>query len=316
MIPYRFRISYPACGAVITAAILACVSPQRSVAQVDRGAISADEPQDRKTSPTPDSEPAADWFSKKTRWHSFDRFHFRRAGRDAYLVVPAKALPGRPWIWRARFPGFHNEMDIELIRAGYHLAYFDVANQFGSPSIIKKADQFYRFMVEQRHLNVQPVLEGVSRGGLFVYNWAAANPQFVSCIYCDTPVLDFRSWPGGKGSGMGSEAAWASCLSAYGLTADQAEAFDQQPIDHARVIAQARIPILHIVSENDRVVPPTENTYLFRKELEKFGHTMTVISVREGTKKSNGHHFEHPEPTRVVEFIRRHAEQSAKIVAE
>src|SRR5210317_2106264 len=32
------------------------------------------------------------WYSKKTRWHGFDRFHFQVAGRDAYLVVPSTPL--------------------------------------------------------------------------------------------------------------------------------------------------------------------------------------------------------------------------------
>jgi sialidase-1 len=250
-------------------------------------------------------------YTKQTKWHGFDQFHFQCAGRDAYLVVPPQTLPARPWIWRARFPDFHAEMDIELVRAGYHLAYFDVANQFGCPSIIDKANEFYRLVVEQHDLNPKPVLEGVSRGGLFVYNWAAANPNRVACIYCDTPVLDFRSWPGGKGTGRGSAAAWRECLAAYGLTAEQAATFNQRPLDHANIIAKARIPILHIVSENDRVVPPAENTYLLRDELRKFGHDMEIISVPGGTEKSYGHHFDHPEPARVVDFIRRYGEKTA-----
>ena len=254
--------------------------------------------------------------TNKTLWHGFDQFHFQCAGRNAYLIVPAQSLPGRPWIWRARFPNYHAEMDLQLVRAGYHLAYFDVANQFGCPSIIEKANKFYRLVVQRHDLNPRPVLEGVSRGGLFVYNWAAANPDQVACIYCDTPVCDFRSWPAGTGTGIGSAAAWKECLAAYGLTAEQAETFDQQPLDHANIIASARIPILHIVSENDRVVPPVENTYLLRDQLHRFGHEMEVISVQQGTEKSSGHHFDHPDPARVVEFIRRHAEKTAKFDAE
>lgn len=50
-----------------------------------------------------------------------------------------------------------------------------------------------------------------------------------------------------------------------------------------------------------------ENTYLLKKRLEQHGHTLDVISVAEGTVKSNGHHFDHPEPQRVVDFITRHA---------
>ena len=250
----------------------------------------------------------AAWYTKKTQWHGFDQYHFQVADRNAYLVVPKEARKGMPWIWRARFPGFHAEMDIELAGKGYHIGYVDVAGLFGGPRAIEIGDQFYTQMTTTRGLNPKVVLEGVSRGGLLVYNWASKNADRVACIYCDTPVCDFRSWPQGAGKGIGSKAAWKQCLNAYGLTEQQAEQFKGLPIDHAQVIAEAKIPLLHIVSENDRVVPPEENTYLLRENLRKFGHDMEIISVAEGTEKSNGHHFTHPQPQRVVDFILAHTQ--------
>ncbi len=248
-------------------------------------------------------EVAANWYSKKTAWHGFDQFHFQIAGSSAYLVTPAKALAGNPWIWRARFPGYHAEMDIELVGKGFHLAYFDVGGQFGCPDVVQRAEKFYQFLVNERGLNPKASMEGVSRGGLFVYNWTARYPERVASIYCDTPVCDFRSWPGGKGSGIGSIAAWKQCLAAYQLNEKEALEYDQMPIDHAEIIAREKIPLLHIVSENDRVVPAKENTYRLREQLRKFDHELQLISVAEGTTKSNGHHFDHPEPQRVIDFF-------------
>ncbi|MEO1982463.1 MAG: hypothetical protein ABGZ24_18295, partial [Fuerstiella sp.] len=69
-----------------------------------------------------------------------------------------------------------------------------------------------------------------------------------------------------------------------------------------------KIPVLHIVSENDVVVPPAENTYLLQARLKELGHDMPVVSVPLGTEKSHGHHFTHPAQDRVVKFIRRHVE--------
>jgi len=68
----------------------------------------------------------------------------------------------------------------------------------------------------------QVVLEGVNRSRLFVYNWAAQNLDKVACIYADTPVMDFKSWPGGKGTGIGSPKDWQQCLEAYRLTEQKA----------------------------------------------------------------------------------------------
>lgn len=246
-------------------------------------------------------------FDRETTWNGFAQKHFKVAGRAAYMVQPKQALAGNPWIWRARFPGYHAEMDIELLKRGFHVAYIDVAGMFGSPQAMKIGDAFYKQLTTQLDFSVKPALEGVSRGGLFVYNWAARHPDKVACIYCDTPVLDFKSWPGGQGTGIGSAGTWQQCLKAWELTAEQANALKQNPIDHAAVIAKAKIPLLHIVSENDRVVPPSENTYLLQRRLQQLGHPLEVISVKTGSESSNGHHFTHPEPDRVVKFIETHA---------
>lgn len=257
------------------------------------------------------ADDASPWYERKTSWREFDQFHFKVGDRPAYLVTPKKAATGNPWVWRARFPGYHAEMDVTLLDRGFHVAYVDVAGMFGSPKAVEIGDRFYRLMTTERGLAKKPALEGVSRGGLFVYNWAAKNPTRVACIYCDTPVCDFKSWPGGRGSGLGSTAAWAQCLKAYGFGEEQALQYKKNPVDNLEVIVKAKIPILHVVSENDRVVPPKENSYVLKSRLETAGHSMQIISVPEGSKKSNGHHFTHPQPQSVVDFIVEHA-SSAK----
>lgn len=244
-------------------------------------------------------------FERESQWNGYRQLHFKIAGRAAYIVVPKQAAPAKPWVWRARFPGYHAEMDITLLGKGYHIAYVDVAELFGSPRAVKIGDQFYAHLL-QHDFHSKPALEGVSRGGLFVYNWTANNPNKVACIYCDTPVMDFKSWPAGNGGGIGSAPTWQRCLKAYDFDERQAFEFARNPIDHAMVIANAKIPILHIVSENDRVVPPSENTYVLQARLNRIDYPMKVISVPLGTDKSHGHHFSHPQPQRVVEFIVEH----------
>ncbi len=252
---------------------------------------------------------AADaWDGKKTAWHGYDRYDFRVDEHPAYVVLPKKAVAGNPWIWRARFPDYHAEMDQMLLARGFHVGYVDVAGLFGCPQAVERGDRFYRLMTEEHGLAAKPVLEGVSRGGLFVYNWAIAHPDRVACIYCDTPVMDFKSWPGGKGKGLGSERTWKQCLQVYGLSEEQALAYGDNPVDRVDVIVRAGIPVLHIVSESDQVVPPTENTYLaFQNVPEKSRRNFRVIKVSQGTSESNGHHFTHPNPQAVVAFIVQHA---------
>ena len=111
---------------------------------------------------------ADDWYDRKTDWHGFERLHFTCAGRNAYIVEPKKEAPGRPWVWRARFPDFHFEMDVELLRRGFHIGYIDVAGMFGSSKAMSIGERFYQFMTVDRRFSKQPAMEGVGRGGLFV----------------------------------------------------------------------------------------------------------------------------------------------------
>lgn len=253
----------------------------------------------------------SEWSGRQDTWHGFQRNHFQIEDRKCYVVIPEKVASGKPWVWRARFPDFHYEMDVELLKQGFHIAYLDVADLFGSPQAISYGNQFYDELTKKHGFQTKVALEGVSRGGLFIYNWAIANPEKVSCIYADTPVCDFKSWPGGKGASEGSESRWQACLKAYGMTEAEALDYKGNPVDRIQVIAEARIPVLHIISENDQVVPPAENTRLmFSRVPEQFRKdNFKIISVKTGTEKSKGHHFTHPHPEQVVSFIRKNTLQ-------
>lgn len=170
--------------------------------------------------------------SKVTEWNGFNHHAFRFDGRACRIVAPETAAKGSPWIWRARFFGHRPEVDIALLKKGFHVAYIDVAGLFGSPTAVGHWDRFYSLLVERNGFARQPALEGMSRGGLIVYNWAARNPDKVACIYADAPVCDFKSWPGGKGSGKGSPRAWQTCLAAYNFNEEEALAFRGNPIDN------------------------------------------------------------------------------------
>ena len=52
---------------------------------------------------------------------------------------------------------------------------------------------------------------GQSAGGLMLYNWAVENPKRVTCIVGINPVLDNRSYPGGKTRGDLWGTATRSC---------------------------------------------------------------------------------------------------------
>ena len=65
-----------------------------------------------------------------SNWKGLERFDFSFQGREARLVIPNKAIPGKPWIWRARFPDWHTTADSILVAEGFHLAYIKLGMIF------------------------------------------------------------------------------------------------------------------------------------------------------------------------------------------
>ena len=248
------------------------------------------------------------WEGKLSDWKGFRRYDFTVDGREAFVVKPQKPAPGNPWVWRARFPTYHTEADVILLGQGFHIAYINTDNMLGSPAALGHWDAFYETLTTKHGLAKKVALEAVSRGGLFAYRWAARHPERIACIYADTPVCDFKSWPLGQGVGLGNEKVSKELFKQYGFTKEEALAYRGNPIDILAPIAAAKIPILHIISLNDAVVPPQENTFILAERYQKLGGTIEIIKVEKGTKKSNGHHFPHPDPQRVAKFIATHAQ--------
>lgn len=216
------------------------------------------------------------------------------------VVEPKTPLPGCPWIWRAEFFDAFPQIDVALLAKGFHLAYMNVGNTFGCPSAMAHFDRFYEAMVGQYGLAAKPVLEGLSRGGLYVYAWGAAHPDKVLCILGDNPVCDFKSWPGGKGKGPGSPRDWQKLQADYGFASEpEALAYDKNPIDNLASLAQHRVPLIHLCGDADEVVPYAENTVILRERYLKLGGPIVVI-VKPG-QKHHPHGLEDPTP--VVEMI-------------
>ncbi len=247
---------------------------------------------------------------KFSSFHGFECADFIFNNRNCKIVKPKKAVIGLPWIWRARFWGHEPQTDIALLERGFHIVYCDVAEFFGNKEAVELWNQFYTYM-QQCGLAKKPALEGMSRGGVYVYNWALANPEKVSCIYADAPVLDLKSWPGGKGKSQGSKENWELVKTDYGLTGDAADRFAGSPLDNAAKIARLRIPLLHVVGDADEVVPVEENTDPFEQKIKAAGGTIKVIH------KPGVNHHPHSlqNPTLIVDFILRATGQKINFAA-
>jgi len=239
------------------------------------------------------------WPGTPSDFHGFDLYTFETNGLSCKVVVPDVVADGRPWIWRARFWDHQSGPDVALLSNGFHVAYVDVAGLYGSADAVARFDAFYDFLTQSYGLDHRTVLEGMSRGGLIVYNWAAQNPEKVHCVYADAPVCDFKSWPGGFGTGEGSALDWTACKAAYGFASDaEALAYDGNPVDNVLPLADAGIPLLHVVGDADTVVPVAENTALVETRYTTLNGAINVIH-----KPGVGHVHGLDDPGPIVEFI-------------
>jgi hypothetical protein len=248
----------------------------------------------------------------KTDFHGCALFSVPFGKDTAAVLCPETPAAGRPWVLApspydlASAPVANlARTELELVKRGFHVVTLSLGNTYGAPEAIAKWDAVYRDMTAKYGLAKKAALMGLSREGLAIARWAAANPGKVACLYMDKAVCDFKSWPGGKlGVGKGSPSDWKSLIQLYHFTSEaEALAFDQNPVDLAPKLVAAKVAIIYIAGESDEGVPYAENGARMEQQYKKLGGTFELI-LRQG----EGHHphgLADPKP--VVDFIQRHA---------
>ncbi len=229
-------------------------------------------------------------------WFGCTRLDFVVAGRPALLIVPAKPAPGKPWIWRPEWFGDFPQADLALVARGWHVGYMNVKDMYGDPASLALLDAYYQRVRADYGLAPRVVMEGVSRGGLYAFNFAATWPERVSALYLDAPVLDLNSWPGRKSP------LWAEVLAGYGLTDAQMATAKISPLDRIEPVVRAGIPIFGVSGDADESVPYLENLAILEQRYRAAGGLIEVVI------KPGGKHHPHSltDPTPIVDFLIKH----------
>jgi lysophospholipase L1-like esterase/pimeloyl-ACP methyl ester carboxylesterase len=238
---------------------------------------------------------------RRSSWNGFDRFDFEVDGKPVLVVTPRQSAPGRPWVWHGEFFGHKPAPDIALLGQGFHVVYLNVPDMLGGPEAVEHWNALYQELTTTYGFGKKAGLVGLSRGGLYCYNWAIANPDKVACLYGDAPVCDFKSWPGGRGKGKGSPRDWQLVLQQYQFKSEsEALAYPGNPVDKLAPLAARRVPLLHVYGDADDVVPWEENTGLVAERYRALGGPIVLIP-----KPGGGHHPHGLEDsTPIVEFLR------------
>jgi sialidase-1 len=233
---------------------------------------------------------------------------FKFNGLNAWIKVPKSNPNKQHWVMRSRWAEFHTETDHILLSKGFYIAFVDAGGMLGCDEALDIWDKFYDHLVNKYGFGKEMSLEAVSRGGLFALRWAARHPERINSIYLDSPVCDLKSWPLGKWKGDKDKTGIKQIQKYYGLnTAEEILAYDENPVDDkiVSVIAKHKIPIMALVNDVDRIVPPSENIYIFAKKYNAIsGMDVKILHPKpNGNFRLKGHHFVVPNPEIPAEFI-------------
>jgi hypothetical protein len=206
----------------------------------------------------------------------YDRYD--KAGKSAFgvtgmaVLVPNTEAAGKPWVFRAdRIGRDASAIDLALLAKGFYIV---AAPILGGGPVREEWDAVYKSMIDHG-FSKKPAMEGAGAGAGEAYAWAIENPDKVSCIYGENPVL--RSIMVGKEPPL-----------------DNAK---KPPLDNLAPLAKAGVPILHVCGQLDPWLD--RETRVAEKRYKDFGGKMTVI-----VKPGEGHFPIGPvDPTPVVDFI-------------
>ena len=180
------------------------------------------------------------------------------------IIVPKTIAAGQPWVFRADHVSREAAVDLALLERGFHIVTGPVPYNADGPSLESWNAVYDR--LTSHGFSKKPVLEGAGGAAGEAYAWAIANPDKVSCLYAENPLLR--------------------------CTMTKA-----QPLDNLAALAKAGVPVLHVCGRLDPMY--ASQTQEAEKRYKALGGSMTVI-VQEGV----GHDPTAPkDPKPVVDFI-------------
>ena len=126
------------------------------------------------------------------------------------------------------------------------------------------SNDYYR-LLHHAGLSKKVVLEGMSRGAVYVYNRAAANPKKVACVYVDNPLLNMNDWAvKAIQAPKGTNIMFEDFKKAFNLLTDeQVKNFKGGPIDEVKKIVRGNYPSLILCADEDEAVSPSTKYYTF-----------------------------------------------------
>ena len=180
------------------------------------------------------------------------------------IIAPQKEAAGSPWVFRSGYVDRDARVDQALLAKGFHIVVGPMGfNSDGADHA--EWDKLYTYLVGHG-FSRKPVMEGAGGAAGAVYAWAIDNPDKVSCIYAENPILHTAG-------------------------------VKVQPLNNLEPLAKAGVPIMHECGSLDPALE--QQTRVAEKRYKELNGSITVI-IKEG----EGHYPLAPRDVKpVVDFI-------------
>ncbi|MBE7025492.1 MAG: alpha/beta hydrolase [Ruminococcaceae bacterium] len=223
--------------------------------------------------------------------------------REYIVVFPEKGTENGKWALKTEYFGAFPEMEIELLKRGYHLASIKTKTRWCLDEDTEAQAALARYLHEKLGLSAKGVPIGMSAGGIQAIYLAGKYPELVSCMYLDAAVLNFLSCPAALGKS--NSYLMDEFTKERGLTLTDLLSFRDHPMDYLPALVKARIPAVLVWGDSDMGVPFDENGKLLKDAYDEAGIPVAVF-----LKPGGGHHPHGlTDPTPVVEFIEQYSNE-------
>lgn len=206
-------------------------------------------------------------------WYGGRRTVFDFEGCEAWVVAPpdgVAAAAGRPWTWTMQWKtAFVPRTGVPaLLKQGWHHVTVDTFERKMDEEGLRVSAAFQKFLVEELGLAEKACLIGMSWGGFFSTRYAANYPRNVAKIYLDCPLLNL----GCRIRGANVDAGPWEKIAPENWIDDP-----RMPINMAKPIADANIPILLAYGGADNVLDPKLSSEIYIPRFKAAGGDIKVI---------------------------------------
>ena len=175
-------------------------------------------------------------------WNGFSALSFEFEGHEAVLVQPRQAAEGKPWLLKTEYFGAFPDLEIEMLRRGWHLAYIKNENRWGLREDLERKKYLRDYLVKEFGLSLKCVPVGMSCGGIFAIKLAGLYPEMVSVVYADAPVVNILSMMA-MGKLPPDKMDESEIIQALSMSRSELLSYRDHPLDHLPKLVENRIPM-------------------------------------------------------------------------